>query len=83
MIRMRLERRQETPVHLQVLIPIAAVVVTLILCSGLVWLAGADVLEAYGLLLFSTFRSGYDIQDTLVKAAPLLLTGLAVVVAFR
>jgi simple sugar transport system permease protein len=59
------------------------VLVTLVLCSGLVWLAGADVIEAYKLLLFSTFRSGYDIQDTLVKAAPLLLTGLAVVVAFR
>ena len=83
MIRLRLERREETPAHLQILIPIAAVLVTLVLCSGLVWLAGADVVEAYKLLLFSTFRSGYDVQDTLVKAAPLLFTGLAVVVAFR
>ena len=55
MIRLRLERRQETPLYLQILIPIAAVIVTLIICSGLVWLAGADVLEAYRLLLFSTF----------------------------
>ena len=83
MIRVRLERREHTPAWLQILIPIAAVVVTLVLCAGLVWLAGADVVEAYGLLLFSTFRSGYDVQDTLVKAAPLLFTGLAVVVAFR
>ena len=83
MIRVRLERRDETPAWLQIAIPIAAVIVTLILCAGLVLLAGADLAEAYGLLLFSTFRSGYDIQDTLVKAAPLLLTGLAVVVAFR
>ena len=56
MIRLRLERRQETPLYLQILIPIAAVLVTLVLCSGLVWLAGADVLEAYRLLLFSTFQ---------------------------
>jgi general nucleoside transport system permease protein len=83
MIRLRLERRQETPLHLQIAIPIAAIVVTLIVCAGLVRLAGADVVEAYKLLLFSTFRSGYDIQDTLIKAAPLLFTGLAVVVAFR
>lgn len=83
MIRLRLERREETPVALQILIPIGAVLVTLVLCSGLVWLAGADVLESYELLLLSTFRSGYDIQDTLVKAAPLLFTGLAVAVAFR
>lgn len=83
MIRMRLERRQDTPVALQILIPILSVVVTLVLCAGLVWLAGADVGEAYSLLLLSTFQSGYDIQDTLVKAAPLLFTGLAVIVAFR
>ncbi len=83
MIRVRLERRQETPLYLQIAIPIAAVVVTLILCSGLVALSGANVIEAYRLLLFSTFQSGYDIEDTLVKAAPLLFTGLAVLVAFR
>jgi simple sugar transport system permease protein len=82
-IRVRLERRQDTPLYLQIVIPIAAVVATLILCSGLVWLSGTSVLEAYRLLLFSTFQSGYDIQDTLVKAAPLLFTGLAVLVAFR
>lgn len=83
MIRFRLERRQETPLVLQIAIPIAAVIVTLVLCSGLVALSGADVGEAYRLLLLSTFQSRYDVQDTLVKAAPLLLTGLAVLVAFR
>jgi simple sugar transport system permease protein len=83
MIRVRLERREETPLYLQIAIPIAAVIATLIVCSGLVWLSGTNVAEAYRLLLFSTFQSRYDIQDTLVKAAPLLLTGLAVLVAFR
>ncbi len=83
MIRVRLERRQDTPLYLQILIPIGAVIVTLVLCGGLVWLTGTDVIEAYKLLLFSTFQSGYDVQDTLVKASPLLFTGLAVLVAFR
>jgi simple sugar transport system permease protein len=82
-IRVRLERREETPHWLQIAIPIGAVIVTLILCSGLVALSGTNVPEAYRLLLFSTFQSRYDIQDTLVKTAPLLLTGLAVLVAFR
>ncbi len=83
MTRFRLERRQETPLHVQILLPLAAVVVALVLCSVLVWLAGANVLDAYSLLLLSTFETTYDLQDTLVKAAPLLFTGLAVVVAFR
>ncbi|HMN86989.1 MAG TPA: ABC transporter permease [Bauldia sp.] len=82
-MRLRLERRETTPVAIQILLPLAAVAVTLVLCSGLVWLAGANVLEAYSVLLLSTFESTYDLQDTLVKAAPLLLTGLAVTVAFR
>ena len=82
-MRLRLERRETTPVAIQILLPLAAVAATLVLCSGLVWLAGANVLEAYSVLLLSTFESTYDLQDTLVKAAPLLLTGLAVTVAFR
>ncbi len=79
----RLERRAETPLWLQVAIPIAAVVLALVLCAGLVALAGAPVLEAYGTLFLSTFQSSYDVEDTLMKAAPLIFTGLAVVVAFR
>jgi len=83
MIRLRLERRQETPLYLQIAIPVGSVIVTLGVCAGFVALSGTDVIEAYRLLLFSTFESQYDIQDTLVKAAPLLFTGLAVLVAFR
>jgi ABC-type uncharacterized transport system permease subunit len=83
MTRLRLERRQETPLHVQILLPLAAIVIALVLCSLLVWLSGASVTEAYALLLLSTFQTTYDLQDTLVKAAPLLFTGLAVVVAFR
>src|SRR5215469_13773769 len=83
MTRFRLERRERTPVPVQLLLPVAAVLVALVLCSGLVRLAGTGVLHAYGLLFLSTFRTSYDLEDTLIKAAPLLFTGLAVAVAFR
>lgn len=82
-MRVRLERRESTPLSVQILLPLAAVVVALVICSVLVWMSGADVLEAYSILFLSTFQSTYDLQDTLVKMAPLLFTGLAVVVAFR
>jgi simple sugar transport system permease protein len=78
-----LERRQETSAAIQIVLPLAAILVALVLCSFLVWLTGVNVLDAYSILFLSTFRSGYDIEDTLVKAAPLLFTGLAVAVAFR
>ena len=83
MIHLRLERRSETPAWMQIALPILAVIVALILCSALVSLAGAPVLDAYSELFLSTIRTPYDIQDTLVKASPLLWTGLAVAVAFR
>ena len=83
MTRFRLERREQTPVLIQLLLPVVAVLSALALCSGLVRLAGTGVLKAYSLLFLSTFQSGYDLEDTLIKAAPLVLTGLAVAVAFR
>jgi simple sugar transport system permease protein len=83
MIHLRLERRETTSAWLQIALPILAVLAALILCSFLVALAGAPVLDAYGELFLSTFQTPYDVQDTLVKASPLLWTGLAVAVAFR
>ncbi|WP_395019739.1 ABC transporter permease [Dongia sp.] len=83
MIRVRLERRTETPVWMQIALPIGAVVLALLICSLLVAMAGAPVLEAYSFLFLSTFQTLYDVQDTLVKASPLIWTGLAVAVAFR
>lgn len=70
MTRFRLERRERTPVLVQLLVPVAAVLVALVLCSGLVRLAGTGILHAYGLLFLSTFQTAYDIEDTLIKAAP-------------
>ena len=83
MIRLRLERRADTPAWMHVLLPFLAVVLALVLCSVLVAMAGAPVLEAYSYLFLSTFQTLYDVQDTLVKASPLICTGLAVAVAFR
>jgi len=82
-IHLRLERRQETPLATQLLLPLVAVLAALLICSLLVALSGTDVLDAYRLLFFSTFETSDDLLETLVKASPLLCTGLAVAVAFR
>lgn len=83
MIRLRLEQRERTPAWLGLALPIAAILATLVLCSGLIALAGADVLAAYGELFFSAVSSRFNLVETVVKAAPLVFTGLAVAVAFR
>lgn len=80
---LRLERRVESPRWLNVALPVIAIAATLVLCSGLVALAGADVLVAYAHLFLTPFSSKFNLIQTAVKAAPLIFTGLAVAVAFR
>jgi simple sugar transport system permease protein len=78
-----LELREKTPAWLNLALPLAAIAGALVLCSGLVLLAGANVFEAYGALFKGAFGSRFNAIETCVKAAPLVLTGLAVAIAFR
>ena len=83
MIQLRLEPRAATPTWLNLTLPILAILATLILCSGLIAIAGASVLEAYAALFSGAFGRRFNIIETVVKATPLVFTGLAVAVAFR
>jgi simple sugar transport system permease protein len=82
-IQLRLEARGDTPAWLGLALPVAAILAALALCSLLIALAGADVLAAYGALFAGALGSRFNLVETVVKAAPLVLTGLAVAVAFR
>ncbi|WP_225782811.1 ABC transporter permease [Xenophilus sp. Marseille-Q4582] len=80
---MRLERRNETSRLALVLAPLGAIAFTLLISSLLVLGAGAPVGRTYGLLLAGGFGSVFAWSETLTRAIPLMLTGLAVAVAFR
>lgn len=83
MIAISLEPRARTPLWLGLALPLVAILATLVICSGLIALAGAEVLTAWWVLFASALGSGFALGETLVKATPLVLTGLAVAVAFR
>lgn len=80
---MRLERREHRPLYLLVGAPFAAIVTALILAGILIAIAGAPVLEAYKRILIGAFGSRLSATETLTRATPLILTGLAAAVAFR
>lgn len=80
---MRFERREEVSVTALVIAPFAAVTVALILCAGLIAMAGVSPLTAYGEMLNGAFGSRLAITETFTRASPLILTGLAAAVAFR
>lgn len=80
---MRFERREAAPLWLLASAPLIAVIVALALSGVLIALAGASVPEAYGRILAGAFGSRLAITETLARAVPLMLTGLAAAVAFR
>ena len=80
---MQFEPRERVSVGVAGVAPIAAVAVALALCSVLIAWTGESVFEAYGLLIKGAFGSTFAISETLSRATPLLLTGLAAAVAFR
>jgi simple sugar transport system permease protein len=80
---MQLERRSAPSSLLLVAAPFLAIVFTLVVTSLLVAWAGAPVGRAYALLLEGGFGSRFAWTETLTRATPLILTGLAAAVAFR
>jgi simple sugar transport system permease protein len=79
----RLERRSVPSRTALVLAPLAAIGFTLAVASLLVAWAGAPVGRAYAALLEAGFGSRFAITETLTRATPLILTGLAAALAFR
>jgi len=80
---MRLEKRNAVSPAALVLAPLAAVVFTLAVSSLLVLWAGAPVAPTWAALLKGGFGSVFAWTETLTRATPLILTGLAVTVAFK
>ena len=80
---MRLEKRGEPSAILLLIAPVAAIAVTLVVTALLVLWAGAPVGKTYVLLLQGGFGSVFALSETLTRATPLILTGLAATVAFK
>ncbi len=80
---MRLERRTEIPVYLVAAAPIVAIATALLLGSILIGLADVNPIGAYIHLIDGAFGSRLAITETLTRATPLILTGLAAAVAFH
>lgn len=66
-----------------VLLPAGALAVALLLFGVFVWLGGTDPVEAWQLLFKGAFGDAFAWQNTLQRAAPLMLTALAVALPAR
>ncbi|MBT8370715.1 MAG: ABC transporter permease [Desulfobacterales bacterium] len=83
MIRFRLVKRKPLPGWAKIVIPITAIIVTLILSAIPILMAGGQLWKSYFYLFYGALGTRFNFLETFVKASPLLLTGLAVAFAFR
>ncbi|GAA5168481.1 ABC transporter permease [Viridibacterium curvum] len=67
----------------RLLVPIGAVVIALMVFAVFVSMAGYPPLEVFQLIYKGGFGSGFSWNNTLQRAAPLILTGLAVALPAR
>ncbi len=80
---LKFEPRMEPSRTANILVPILSIVLALAVGGVLLLLVGVNPLETYRAMVRGAFGSAYAISETLVRATPLMLTGLAVSVAFR
>ncbi len=87
----KLEKRLEPSQTIAYLVPVASFVLALLFGALLLSLAGANPWQTYRAMLEGAFGTPgqwqegqfYSLSETLVKAIPLMLTGLGVSIAFR
>lgn len=65
------------------LLPILAIFVALVLGGLVMWLVGANPIQAYVGLFLGAFGSARAVSETLVWATPYILAGLGVAFAFK
>ncbi len=82
-MRLILERRLERSRTAELLVPVVSIVLALLFSGVLLWIFGANPLETYVAMAKGAFGERYTFSETLVKAIPLMLTGLSVGIAFR
>jgi len=66
-----------------VALPVMALAGSLLMFGGFVWLGGASPVEAWVLLFKGAFGDAFSWQNTLQRAAPLMLTALCVALPQR
>lgn len=83
MIRLKFEPRLDTPVWMNVMIPVAAVIFGLFAGGILFACLGVNPVSAYYEVMKGAFGSGYGLSEIVTKAIPLMLTALAGLICYK
>lgn len=81
--RFSFDKKKLQDTGLSILITLISLVLALLVGAVVIAVCGSSPLEAYGALWRGAFGTGIAFTVTLGKAVPVMLTGLAVAIAFR
>src|SRR5512140_3113504 len=79
---LRIEQRLSVPRWLPVLTSVGSLIVAFVIGGIVIWAAGGDPVASYVHIVDAAFGNVGVLNDTLVKATPLILIGLACALAF-
>lgn len=79
----RFEKRKDVSAALSTAMPFISVLMALVTAGAVMAAAGVNPVDAYLGMYKESLGSFYGVTETLVKATPLILTGLGVSLAFR
>jgi general nucleoside transport system permease protein len=79
----RFEQRMSVPSWLPALTSIGSLIAAFLIGAVVIWAAGGDAIASYEHIVKAAFGDIGVFNDTLVKASPLILIGLACTLAFR
>ena len=82
-MKIRFEKRLTYPAFLSPLILVLSLICSFIVMGVVFCLIGVDPLAAYREIYLGAFEDWYTISEVLVRATPLIFTGLAVAVALK
>ncbi|MGC9313930.1 MAG: ABC transporter permease, partial [Sediminispirochaetaceae bacterium] len=82
-MRLTFEKRKSVSKKAILLVPVFSFIVSLVLTGILLIIFGTNPLRTFAGMFRGAFGSWINFTETLVKAIPLMLTGLGVTIAFR
>ena len=83
MIKVKKVKRQYGSLSVEIGVPILSILLAFVVSGLFLHFSGHDPGETFLRMFKGAFGSSYAISETIVKAIPLMLAGLAVSVAFR
>ena len=80
---LEIEKTRDVHPLLQAMGVVAAILVAFAISGVFIWIAGADPIEAFQTLFIGAFGERKKVLESLLRSSPIMLTGLATVIAFR